>query len=251
MTSLLDEYNSTQSKGNNLPYLKINISTEDNDGNSIPPKTFNIEGTTEYTKSINIRPLLYFNKLMQVKQDKNGAWKTLNETILYRGGEQPIDSKGGIACGRLLGKAIPSGWSPEQIAANKAKAAFYGFLVGLVKDGENEVLVTLRLPASKSFQMSQKLQELAAKSAIYTYELKLTLKQDPKNKTSQHPIIDIDVAKEGLGMVDVEFEKQAINWVKDHNARIIKSHKDVLSMKSGKALVEDITGDDLNDEIAF
>lgn len=256
--ALLAELNSgTGDVSAKMPSLAINIATEDDAGNDIPAKTFTLIGSGEYSKSVKFRPLAYYSRLLAMKQDGT-TWKTTNETIFFKGGEQPIDSRGGIGCGRLLGKSIPESWTEEQKKANKAKAAFYGFLFGLVYfEGKEPVLCNFRLPATKSYAVSTVLNELRAKHGDFTrYMLELKLASNPRDRSSPHPVIEIvpDVSKE-LPLSGLLEPLKAIKaYVDSNNSRIRENHQKAKLAR--KSLDEDVEIDSKlasfgDDEIPF
>jgi hypothetical protein len=239
-----------------IPYLVINIDSEDAEGNTVPARTFNIKGTAEYSKEVTIRPVRFVQKLIAMKQDGK-TWKTTNETVFYSFPEQPLDARGGISCGRLMGKAIPDSWSEEQRRANKAKANFYGFLFGLVEfPGKAPELVNFRVPAGKAKQLADAMQALAAHGKPQWYKLKLTLKKDDKNKSSPHPVLDISLdISQKLPTEGLTPHLLATNeYVKSHNDRILTQHKNAVtarrSLVDDTALVQAIEVDG-SDEIPF
>lgn len=243
-----------------MPYLSMNIASEDDDGNEIPVKTFHLSGTKLYSKTVRFRPYLYKNKLIAMKQDGKN-WKTTNETLFYSGKEQPLDARGGIACGRLLGKAIPESWGEEQKKINKAKATYYGFLFGTVEfPGQEPVVCNLRVPAAKAFQVSNVMNDLdKAHGGYQKYMLNLKLISNPKDKSSPHPVLEIEpdlstvLTSSGTG----DNVNKIREFIESHNKRIRDSHKTTKLARQGhesdSALVDDVMEDDndLNDTIPF
>lgn len=238
-----------------LPNLAINIASEDADGNEIPVKTFTIHGTKLYSKTVRFRPFAFYNKLIAMKQDDKKNWKAENETILYTR-EQPIDARGGVGCGRLMGRSIPDTWTEDQKRANKAKAQFYGFLYGTVEfPGEKPVLVNFRIPAGKAVQMSNALRELdkPEHGGFQKYVLNLTLSTNPKDKSSPHPVLTIEpdmttkLPISGTG----EYMAKIKEVIESHNNRVRTSHANAKLAR--KTLNEDIeiTDDVLDDTIPF
>lgn len=236
-----------------MPFLAMNIASEDDEGNEIPVKTFHLSGTKLYSKTIRFRPLAFKNKLITMKQ-QGKDWKTLNETIFYNVGEQPLDARGGIACGRLLGKAVPDHWNEAEVKVNKAKATFYGFLFGLVEfPGEKPVLCNFRVPGGKAVQIGTVLRDLADNHEGFArYMLNLKLASNPKDKSSPHPILEIE--PDMSTVLPVSGIKDHLNsileFVDTHNKRIRDSHASVKlarqETKEDSALL-----DDLDDNIPF
>lgn len=238
-TDLLDELNGKSANaGPSMPYLSINIASEDKDGKEIPVKTFHLSDTDLYSKTVKFRPFAFYNKLIAMKQDEKKAWKTINETIMYRMLEQPIDARGGVACGRLMGKAIPTTWTEEQLRANKAKANYYGFLFGTVQfPGSEPVLCNFRVPGGKAVQVNNVLKDLDTNhGGFQQYAVNMTLKSNSKDKASPHPIIDIEpdvgtVLPRSGNLKDLTAIK---GYVDAHNKRIRDSHKSVVMARAGE-----------------
>lgn len=236
-----------------MPYLIINIASEDDEGNEIPVKTFNLSDTKLYSKTVRFRPLAYRNKLITMKQQGND-WKTLNETIFYTGREQPIDARGGIACGRLLGKAVPEDWTEEKRKVNKAKATFYGFVFGLVEfPGEKPVLCNLRVPGGKAMQFSNVLNDLDNNhEGFERYYLNLKLASNPKDKSSPYPILEIE--PDMSTVLPISGIKTYLNsiseFIEAHNKRIRDSHTNVRLARQETKNDADLL-EDLDDEIPF
>lgn len=241
-----------EDEGIKIPFLIVNIASEDDEGNEIPVKTFHLTGTNNYSKSISFRPLGFFNKLIAMKQEGN-KWKVTNETVFYNK-EQPIDARGGIACGRLLGKAIPESWSEEQRRANKTKANYYGFLFGLVEfPGQEPVLVNFRLPGGKAMQVSQALNEMDKQGRYQFYNMTMKLSTNPKDKSSPHPVLEISPdLNEKLTVSELKEPLHVIkSYVDQHNVRIKTSFQNAsLARKSLNSDI-DISSAVEDDEIPF
>ncbi len=220
-----------------MAFLTMNIASEDDDGNEIPVKTFTLSGTKQYSKSVRFRPLAYHIKMIAMKQDGK-VWKTTNETIFYTQTEQPIDARGGLGCGRLLGKAIPESWTEEQKKANKAKATYYGFLFGLVEfPGQEAVLCNFRIPAGKAVQVSNVINDLKKNHGgnFEAYMLNMKLATNPKDKSSPHPILEIEPdLSTKLPLSGITETLRTIKaYIEQHNTRIRTSHQNAkLARKS-------------------
>ena len=116
--------NSKPKEGTRLPSMVINTDVVDKDGNRVLAPSFTVYNSNIYADTVLVRPIDFYNKLVKQEKDKGtGKWRTTSETILYKFGEQPIDTGGGVACGQLMSKAIPSHWTNEQKLENKKKAS--------------------------------------------------------------------------------------------------------------------------------
>lgn len=253
---IINKFDGGQStkEASNMSILLINVDDTDSTGKEVPAKTFHIKGTELYSKTITFRPLHFMNKLISMKQDGK-TWKTTNESILYQMFEQPIDARGGIACGRLLGKAIPEHWNEEQKKANKAKANFYGFLFGIAQfPGADPVLVNFRVTGGKAKQFSDVFSNYKAKGLGGMRDFNLTLGLKPE-KGTVHPklVIVPDVERKLLSAGLGEHLKSVDEYIESHNTRIRASHQNAKIARKG--LEEDtalgVTLDSFNDEIPY
>lgn len=264
-----------------LPFLGINKSPVDKDGNDIPVQTLELDG--KYSKTATFRPIAFYNRLLDMRQDaKTKKWKLYNETIYFGNREEPIDTAGGVACGRLLGRAT-AGMNPEQLKANKAKANFYGYAFGIVQltdaktgkplEDSPATLVSWRLPAGKAMQISNVLNEVKALNRkIQTVELDIKVVPNKNDRTNANPDLEItfNPSKE-LPVSDKAYAKgnlQITEFVKATNSDIRKQHFKALQAKGvsiannasvaatarklGVKSVEEVEIDeDLDDQIPF
>lgn len=256
-TSALDELSGGSDKESiKLPYMAINIASEDSDGKEIPVKTFTIVGTGKYSKTVKFRPLGMYNKLIAMKQDGT-QWKVTNETIMFRK-EQAIDARGGVGCGRLLGKAIPESWGDAEKKANRAKAQYYGFLFGYVEFPDSEpVLCNFRVPSGKAALIGNALAEYGKlKRKYHEHYLDLKLSTNAKDRSSPHPTLEVSIDTSKVLTSNAQLEKDAklvLEFVSEHNARIRESHMNAKlarnEIKSDSALIAAIDEDE--DTIPF
>lgn len=243
--ALLEKYSNEGSTLPQMPHLVINTSTVDNDGNEIPIQTFNISGTNIYKKKIKIRPIKFVSRLLDMRQDAKGSWKTVNETIYFSMNEEPIDSAGGVGCGRLLGKSTHN-FTEEQKKANKAKAQFYGYLFGVATiEGHAPTLVSFRVPAGKAVGISNAL-NTAKKGNRKLSEIELTLALVPnkKDKKNIHPDIDITFNPDEILKVDrlyINSIKTVDEYIRITNERVRQSHIMVAKQRQDGTVVSRVT----------
>lgn len=252
----LDSFlNSSKPKeGTRLPSLVINTDVVDKDGNRVLAPSFTIYNSNIYADKILVRPIDFYNKLVKQEKDKGtGKWRTTSETILYKFGEQPIDTGGGVACGRLMGKAIPSHWTNEQKLANKQKASLYGILYGMAEfPGEAPKLVSFRIPVSKAIEISKALNAKVIGEgnhmANFNFEFSLT-----PVKGSVHPALQVNpLLNKRLAIGEIIAEiRQVQNVVNEHNNRIRDLHSQSsmasFAFRNDKQLINSLE-DDFNDE---
>lgn len=89
---------------NLLPLLKINYQEEDADGNDLKKGLFFLAGHGDspvYAKEATIRVLGDFMQYLHYDAD---ADEVVNRSIIHRMGDEPIDEKGTVRCGRPAGK---------------------------------------------------------------------------------------------------------------------------------------------------
>ena len=89
---------------NLLPLLKINYQDEDSNGNEIKKGLFvlgNDPDTAVYAKEAKIRVFGDFMQYLHYDAEADGV---VNRSIIHRMGDEPIDEKGTVRCGRPAGK---------------------------------------------------------------------------------------------------------------------------------------------------
>lgn len=92
--------------GIRIPLLKINLDDEDDNGKELPKGQFFLTGqeTPVYAKSVKIRPLA---EMFQYSEYDPANNKLANRTIIAPSlREELIDEKGGVRCGKPLGKVL-------------------------------------------------------------------------------------------------------------------------------------------------
>jgi|GEM_PF-5830506 len=192
-----------------FPRLRINrdyVIEVDGEDKSVPPGTFAIfhEGKHAFAKAIRFRPFL--QRFIWRKYGKNADGKNayLANTIFVPSlvGVEPFDDTGGVACGKIRGKAgrDPNQLSPEQREIQKQVKA-YRFLWGTATlvdpvdvDG-NKVTVTdvpveLRM-SGKNFLLFSDVDDRigASRRLLPTVELSAKLKRE-KNGDNTYYTID-------------------------------------------------------------
>jgi len=90
---------------NRLPILKINYQEEDDKGNELKKGAFalTLPSGTVYGKDVRVR---VFSDYMQYLDYDPAQEAVVNKTIIHRGGDEPIDEKGGIRCGKPTSNAL-------------------------------------------------------------------------------------------------------------------------------------------------
>lgn len=94
-----------QNTGNRFPLLKVNYEDEDAEGNSLRKGMFAYptEEGVAYAKSVKLRVYADYLQYLDYDPDQNAV---VNKTIIHRPGDEPIDERGGIRCGKPSSKAL-------------------------------------------------------------------------------------------------------------------------------------------------
>jgi len=94
-------------KAEYLPEIKMNVDDEDDEGNPIKKGLFwikGVEGERAFAETITIRPLAHHYQYLHWSQAEK---KMANKTILITNwGQEPIDEKGTVRCGRPDSKTL-------------------------------------------------------------------------------------------------------------------------------------------------
>ena len=125
---------------NLLPILRINYQEEDDNGNELKKGTFTIQGNDNdiYAKEATFRALGDYMQYLNYSQEEEAV---VNRTIIHRMGDEPIDEKGTVRCGRPVGKELMQ-LSPDEKAKFKDITCFryiYGLvsMKGVTAEGES------------------------------------------------------------------------------------------------------------------
>jgi hypothetical protein len=230
-----------------MAQLAINTDSVDAEGKRIQPGTFYIKGSANYSETVEIIPIEIYTYYKRTTQDAKGNFKTDCETIFARQFETPIDNKGGIACGRLLGKSVPEHWSAIQKKENREKAAWYVFLFGLVKfPGSTEyTLVNFRAPKAKAMLINDAVKKLD-KDRLFDNVLKLKL---IPVKGKPHPSLEVSVEKiehENYDLISSSYHT-TLEFVDAHNSRINVSRERIKENLKSAGVYASVVGDDSED----
>lgn len=123
--------NQQQSAGesNLLPILRINYQEEDDDGNELKKGTFTLQGGEQniYAKEASFRALGDYMQYLHYSQEEEAV---VNRTIIHRIGDEPIDEKGTVRCGRPIGKELQQ--MPADEKAKFKEITCFRYIYGLV-----------------------------------------------------------------------------------------------------------------------
>ena len=201
----------------------VNETVENDDGDTITRFYFTTdEENAPKSRSVEIRPLAIYNKLINMSQNEEGHWNTEGESILFRdvfkkgGGHDPIaDSLGTNALGRKFGQELAK-LSPAEQKKNKDSAKWYTFIFGLFSfDGKEPVLGNIRLTGSQGLDWDPK---KALTRDLHNNLVKFTVK--PNNEGMRKFVFTFESAKSAA--TDVDDSIQAVeDFVAEHNDNVV------------------------------
>jgi hypothetical protein len=107
LAMILGSSEAAPTKADYLPEIKMNVDDEDESGNPIKKGLFwikGLEGEKAFAEKISIRPLAHHYQYLHWSQAER---KLANKTILITNwGQEPIDEKGTVRCGRPDSKTL-------------------------------------------------------------------------------------------------------------------------------------------------
>jgi hypothetical protein len=231
----------TSNTGSIFPQLKMiqQPGAETPEGVEIPLGSFYIRETELFGQEILFRPLVILNKLMKFEQDENNSFKLLGESIYFQWGDEILDSLGGLAFGKVFGKARTN-LSPEEAAINDKKAKLYMSLFGLVSfdGGDTQHLVVLNVAGTKYGRVMEYILDKKACGNIQSNQLNFKMQlylptKDPyltpaEKKTARNigynlwikPLVD---DKLDLRPV-LEDTKLVMEYINTHNNNVTEQH---------------------------
>lgn len=241
---------------NELPSMKqlaINVDKVDDEGQKIDPDTWHIRGEKQYTDTVSFRPLRYKQKFIRMNQNEKKQWRTDNESIFVEGFEPAYDVRGGLACGRLIGK-LPEHWTEEQRQANFKKATIYGFLFGLVTlPGGEPTLVNFRAAPAKATVIREAISTRSlGGDEMYRYDFTMQLVPKKGEKFVTLTMVPTLNNKHDSISDVLPYIKEIDSYIESHNNSIMKKREGLLerlkaidTYKEVRSLATDF--DDLED----
>ena len=247
-----------------LPLLKINYQEEDSDGNELKKGLFvlgNTPDTAVYAKEVTFRVFGDFMQYLHWDADKE---EVVNRTIIHRGGDEPIDEKGTVRCGRPAGKEFHA-------LSDEAKKKYQGitcfrYLYGVVTmsgttaTGETKELVKqpclFRTKGSSFLNFSKEVIEgCNAKSIMFQQVESLMSTQRHKKGSvtyfTPHFTPDFSNILE-ISESDAEVMRNILETIKVVNDDIRNKHDESLRNRQGDSKVLDAIDVELvDDEIGF
>jgi hypothetical protein len=195
-----------------------------------------------------------YRKFEKTKDNPNGAFTQFS--ILANTGEEPIDDHGGIACGKLRGKAAKGDLSPTQKQLQKDVQSYrvlFGTVTfdGVTATGEKVEIkdypVQWRLRGTNFMPVGDVLKALEQRKVLPIFiELKLKTRRE-KNGQAYYYVVEFDYdinkrLKVDGGIIDVSNDFLA--YIKTYNQAIREKHKAAIEARGKAAEVADEGLDD-------
>jgi hypothetical protein len=233
-------------KGPAIPTMTINRESVDDKENNIPVGTFAISqgDMTVYGKTATIRPFIntYQYRLYDAKEGK-----TTNRTIQFKNwGEEAIDEKGGLKCGKVTGKAA-QGLSEAEKAKNDAVKCYrYVYctvsLNGVTASGEKtevtNVPARLKLRGVNYMPIGNAFDAIGAlKRPIFDFNIGLSLSRQKNGATTYYLMgVDPDL-KNVLKMTQEDWDTFDLfqQLIERENNYISEKHVEAIKAKTSPA----------------
>ena len=231
-----------QSGGSNIfPQLKMvqQPGEETPEGVDVPLGSFYIKGTEIFGSDILFRPLVIKNKLMKFVQDASNNYKLEGESVYFNWGEEVLDSLGGVAFGKVFGKARKE-LTDDEKEINDKKAKLYMNLFGHVSfdGGETNHLVVLNVAGTKYGRVIELLLDKKACNNIGSNQLYFAMKlylpkKDPLLSAAEKKLVnnigfnlwiqaDVDNILELRPVL--EDTKTILEYIHAQDERVIEQH---------------------------
>lgn len=227
-----------------FPRLGVNREAEDDDGNPLPVGTFffrDADGNKHFSKTAKFRP---FINTYQYQIYDAVERKTVNRTILFKNfRDEIIDIKGGIACGKVMGKEKDNLTEAQKEAQKKIKC--YRLVFGTVTfpDGPENVPVIWRMSGANFMAPDIVFKELSkGKKLLWSVDLDLSLTRKKAGATTYYEVnADYDRTQA------IPFTAEDMDLLKRFN-EVIQGENEVVRTAYTAALRGVPTQNDLDDE---
>lgn len=247
-----------------LPLLKINYQEEDSDGNEVKKGLFvlgNTPDTAVYAKEVTLRVFGDFMQYLHWDADKE---EVVNRSIIHRMGDEPIDEKGTVRCGRPAGKEFHA-LSDDQKKKFQGITCFrylYGVVTmeGETATGEKKTVTTepclFRTKGSAFLNFTKEVIEGCNAKGVMFQQVDSTMSTQRHKKGSvtyftPHFAPDFSNILE-ITEADAEVMRSILETIKIVNEDIRKKHDESLRNRQGDAQVLDAVDIELvEDEIGF
>ena len=248
-----------QSSDNNLlPILRINYQEEDDNGNELKKGTFTIQGGDNniYAKEASFRALGDYMQYLHYSQAEEAV---VNRSIVHRMGDEPIDEKGTIRCGRPTSKELM-----EMSADDKAKfkeITCFRYIYGLVSmkgttaEGDpaevTNVPVLFRMKGTSFMNFSREVIEPCNAKSLQFQQVPTTL-TSKRHKNGSVIYFTAHFAPDFANVVeispeDMEVMRSILTTIKNTNDQVTEKYKESLRSSQSDAndakLVDAVDGE--------
>lgn len=261
---------SRSKKGSGIPRLRINSSAEDADGNIITDAagkplgagTFFVDGVDIYQKEILFVPVFQYSQYTKLTKE----FKLECQTVYMDGWDtEPLDSNGGLRCGRPSSQALAQLPADEQAEWKKnVPASLHVFGLAFFDEGPKEgIPVDFRVSGGKFAVVSEALKSV---KEYRRYFFKLSLKRmTTSNGGNTYFELAMEKTKDKVQVTPFLIDTANLfnTYVEEANARIIESHKEAVSEEALNETTKDFMDNiinsteytevepELNDEVPF
>jgi hypothetical protein len=245
-------YNQNKKKVSGIPRLKINSRAEDSLGNVIVGKdgkplgagTFCIDGAEVYQKEIKFVPLMAYNQYTKL----NSEFKLESASIYFDSWDaEPLDSTGGVRCGRPASKLLKNMDEATQKEWKKnVPLTLHMFGLAFFDGGPEEgIPVNFRVSGGKYAAASKAIQSV---DRMNTHYFKLSLKRDSNGGTVFFNLI---MEATGERVTPTPFMISANNnfktYITESNNKIIEQHKAAAANRLTNAAATDFMANIVSD----
>lgn len=251
--------NSNQDNSDLLPLLKINYEEEDQDGNELRKGLWTLtnQEVASYAKEVTFRALGDFMQYLHYDEDKE---EVVNRTIIHRAGDEPLDEKGTLRCGRPIGREFHA---MEESEKKRFKGiTCFRYLYGIVSyKGETatgeEVQVDnmpclLRQKGASFMAFSDQVIQAARSRNVNFQQVTSTIgtKRNKKGSVTYFtPVFTPDMSNlVELSDQDIATMKRVLGMIKAVNEGVIAKHNESLKSKQDDSDVLDSVSEVLDAE---
>jgi len=236
-----------QQENNLLPILRINYQEEDDNGNELKKGSFTLQGDDYdiYAKEATFRALGDYMQYLHYSQEEEAV---VNRSIVHRMGDEPIDEKGTVRCGRPTGKELQQ-MTPDQKAQYKDITCFryiYGIvsMSGKTAAGEDaevtDIPCLFRMKGTSFMNFSREVVEPCNNKGLQFQQVTSTLSTKRHKNGSviyftAHFAPDLSRPVE-ISPADVEVMRNILTLIKSTNDQVKSKYDDALRSKSSDAI---------------
>ena len=223
-----------------LPRLAINRAAEDDDGNALRAGVYNIYDPESEAKvyslkdtAVQFRPFINAYQYMEYDADDN---KYASTSVIFKSWkDEPIDTKGGVRCGKVIGKDKEQLTDAEVDAQRNIKC--YRLVYGVLSmectkaNGEattvKEMPVLWRVTGMNFKPIGETLKGLKGRNSLmFNHVLNLSTKRK-KSGSNTFYVADIDVDSKQVEFTkkDLEHMDMFNDLIQDENKKIAEQWK--------------------------